>query len=273
MSPQPTVRPAAPAVLARVDVVAASLGAQVSAARKRRRWTTQEVADRAGVSRALVYRVERGDQSTLETYVRLGRVLGLVSKRRWRIPERGHGRITQRTRTRRDRRDARRPPCGAGLAGDRRRALSALPVRGASRSRGHRSDRTRPPAPRGQDVDPQRRRARRVVEREAAVPGEGTRGAACDPGRVSLRDPRSHDRLDRGLPPRAPSPCGDVSDPRAGRPDRVRGVVGGRRSRVPGVRSRTSSCSIRSSGRGPCHGPGSRRSRRFDRGMPGIERR
>jgi transcriptional regulator with XRE-family HTH domain len=77
MSPQPTVRPAAPAVLARVDVVAASLGAQVCAARKRRRWSTQQVADRAGVSRALVYRVERGDQSTLETYVRLGAVLGL----------------------------------------------------------------------------------------------------------------------------------------------------------------------------------------------------
>jgi transcriptional regulator with XRE-family HTH domain len=77
MSPQPTVRPAAPAVLARVDVVAASLGAQVSAARKRRRWTTQQLADRAGVSRALVYRVERGDLSTLETYVRFGAVLGL----------------------------------------------------------------------------------------------------------------------------------------------------------------------------------------------------
>jgi len=77
MSPQPTIRPAAPAVLARVEVLAVGLGAEVRTARERRRWTTRQLADRVGVSRALVYRVERGEPSTLETYARLGAALGL----------------------------------------------------------------------------------------------------------------------------------------------------------------------------------------------------
>lgn len=37
------------------------LGSLVRAARKQRRLTTQEVADRAGVSRGLVQRIEKGD--------------------------------------------------------------------------------------------------------------------------------------------------------------------------------------------------------------------
>jgi transcriptional regulator with XRE-family HTH domain len=77
MSPQPTIRPTAPAVLARVEALAVSLGAEVRAERERRRWTTKQLADRAGVSRALVYRVERGEPSTFETYARLGAALGL----------------------------------------------------------------------------------------------------------------------------------------------------------------------------------------------------
>jgi len=76
MSPQPTIRPATPAVLARVEALAVSLGAEVRAARSRRPWTTRQLAERAGVSRALVYRVERGEPSTLETYARLGTALG-----------------------------------------------------------------------------------------------------------------------------------------------------------------------------------------------------
>ena len=36
-----------------------------------------QLAERAGVSRALVYRVERGEPTTLETYARLGTALGL----------------------------------------------------------------------------------------------------------------------------------------------------------------------------------------------------
>ncbi len=77
MSPFRTVQPATPAVLARVTVICAVLGAQVRAARVRRRWTTERLALEAGISRSLVYLVERGNTTTLETYVRLGAALGL----------------------------------------------------------------------------------------------------------------------------------------------------------------------------------------------------
>jgi transcriptional regulator with XRE-family HTH domain len=77
MSPFRTVQPASPAVLARVTVICAALGTQVRAARVRRRWTTRRLALEAGVSRTLVYLVERGDPTCLETYVRLGAALGL----------------------------------------------------------------------------------------------------------------------------------------------------------------------------------------------------
>jgi len=77
MSPFRTVQPATPPVLARVTVICAALGAQIRAARVRRRWTTGRLALEAGVSRTLVYLVERGDPTSLETYVRLGAALGL----------------------------------------------------------------------------------------------------------------------------------------------------------------------------------------------------
>jgi transcriptional regulator with XRE-family HTH domain len=77
MSPFRTVQPASPAILARVTVICAALGTQVRAARARRRWTTGRLALEAGVSRTLVYLVERGDPTSPETYVRLGAALGL----------------------------------------------------------------------------------------------------------------------------------------------------------------------------------------------------
>ncbi|MFH0751029.1 MAG: helix-turn-helix domain-containing protein [Chloroflexota bacterium] len=77
MSPFRTVKPATPAVLARVTAICAILGEQVRAARVRRRWTTGRLADQAGVSRTLVYLVERGEPTTMETYARLGGALGL----------------------------------------------------------------------------------------------------------------------------------------------------------------------------------------------------
>jgi hypothetical protein len=43
----------------------------------RRRWTTGRLAREAGISRSLVYLVERGDPTTIETYARLGAALGL----------------------------------------------------------------------------------------------------------------------------------------------------------------------------------------------------
>ncbi len=77
MSPLPRLKPAAPAALARMASVGATLGAEVRAARGRKRWSTARLADEAGVSRSLVYLVERGQATTLETYARLGTALGL----------------------------------------------------------------------------------------------------------------------------------------------------------------------------------------------------
>jgi transcriptional regulator with XRE-family HTH domain len=77
MSPFQTVKPATPAVLAHVTAICAALGAQVRAARVRRHWTTERLAHEAGVSRTLVYLVERGEPTTMETYARLGVALGL----------------------------------------------------------------------------------------------------------------------------------------------------------------------------------------------------
>ncbi len=77
MSRFPRVGTAPPAVVARLATVAAGLGAEVREARMRRRWTTERLAAEAGVSRTMVYLVERGERSTMETYARLGAALGL----------------------------------------------------------------------------------------------------------------------------------------------------------------------------------------------------
>jgi transcriptional regulator with XRE-family HTH domain len=77
MSPFRTVRPSSAATRARVDAIHAAAGGEVRAARRRRRWSCDRLADEAGVSRTLVYLVERGEPTTLETYARLGAALGL----------------------------------------------------------------------------------------------------------------------------------------------------------------------------------------------------
>jgi transcriptional regulator with XRE-family HTH domain len=77
MSRFPRAGSAPPAVAARLSAVAAGLGAQAREARLRRRWTTERLAAEAGVSRTLVYLVERGERTTIETYARLGAALGL----------------------------------------------------------------------------------------------------------------------------------------------------------------------------------------------------
>jgi DNA-binding XRE family transcriptional regulator len=76
MSPFRTVRPASAATLARVDAIHAAAGEAVRTARCRRRWSCDRLADEAGVSRTLVYLVERGEPTSLDTYVRLGAALG-----------------------------------------------------------------------------------------------------------------------------------------------------------------------------------------------------
>lgn len=77
MSPFRTVQPAAPSAQARRTAICSTLGAQVRAARLRRRWTTERLARETGLSRALVYLVERGDPTTIETYARFGTALGM----------------------------------------------------------------------------------------------------------------------------------------------------------------------------------------------------
>ena len=62
---------------ARRTAICSTLGAQVRAARLRRRWTTERLARETGLSRALVYLVERGDPTTIETYARFGTALGM----------------------------------------------------------------------------------------------------------------------------------------------------------------------------------------------------
>lgn len=77
MSPFRTARPAPPAVLASLTAIHVSLGAEVRAERLRRRWTIDRLAREAGLSRTLVYLVERGEPTRLETCARLGAALGL----------------------------------------------------------------------------------------------------------------------------------------------------------------------------------------------------
>ena len=61
-----------------------ALGTAVRAARKRAAWSQQELADRSGVSRVLVARVERGlGNPTWETVVRLSSVLGMRLEATW----------------------------------------------------------------------------------------------------------------------------------------------------------------------------------------------
>jgi len=54
------------------------LGEDLSTWRRLRRLTVLEVADRAGVSRSTVLRLEAGDGSTLENLLRVARALGVL---------------------------------------------------------------------------------------------------------------------------------------------------------------------------------------------------
>ena len=124
---------------------------------------------------------------------------------------------------------------GTGPAGDGRRAVPALPVRRAGRPRGRRPGRPGPPPPRGEDRDPERRRACRSVERQAPVPRAGAREPARGPERLPVRDARPHGRLDRRMPQGAEAPRGVDPLARAGRWCRIRGRWRGGVPATPGV--------------------------------------
>lgn len=71
-----------------VERIAHHAGAVVRDERIRRRWTIRELADRAGVSPALVHAVEDGRPATLESYARLAHPLGLRPELELLGPER-----------------------------------------------------------------------------------------------------------------------------------------------------------------------------------------
>ena len=65
--------PAAQAALLRMAV---SGGQWLRAERRRRTWTLEEAADRAGIAIGVVHRIEAGKTASLESYARLGVALG-----------------------------------------------------------------------------------------------------------------------------------------------------------------------------------------------------
>ena len=77
MSPATFAGPLPPAVHHALVALAVELGASVAARREARGWSRQRLAAEAGVSRSLVYLVERGESASIEAYVRLGSALRL----------------------------------------------------------------------------------------------------------------------------------------------------------------------------------------------------
>lgn len=77
MSPAKFLDLAPAAVESAISRAWAGFGIELREARLARRWTTQYLADRAGVSRSLVYLAERGERISLDAAVRLATALGL----------------------------------------------------------------------------------------------------------------------------------------------------------------------------------------------------
>ena len=65
-------------VLPRFEVLLTQMGENIKLARKRRKLTTMQVAERAGIARSTLYLVEKGDPSVaMGAYFNVLRVLGL----------------------------------------------------------------------------------------------------------------------------------------------------------------------------------------------------
>ncbi len=77
MSPASFTSPASPAVRQALVALAVELGAAAADARSSRGWSRQRLAREAGVSRSLVYLVERGEAASIEAYVRIASALRL----------------------------------------------------------------------------------------------------------------------------------------------------------------------------------------------------
>lgn len=72
MTRTPTPRP--------VRLAVEHIGQDLQTWRKLRGLTTAQVADRAGLSRPTVELLERGHPSSLETYLRIARALGILDR-------------------------------------------------------------------------------------------------------------------------------------------------------------------------------------------------
>jgi transcriptional regulator with XRE-family HTH domain len=77
MSPARFTAPTATAVRAALDRVWANFGQAVRDARTGRRWTSADLARRAGAWRSLTYLIERGDAASFEACARVATALGL----------------------------------------------------------------------------------------------------------------------------------------------------------------------------------------------------
>jgi len=77
MSPATFAKPGPESVSIALNRVWAQFGAQVRDARIARHWTAVELARRAGVSRTIVYTIERGGAASLEAAARLSGALSL----------------------------------------------------------------------------------------------------------------------------------------------------------------------------------------------------
>lgn len=77
MSPASFATPAPESIRAAGRRLWVAFGLQIRAARRARRWTVAALAERAGVSRSLVYLVESGESASTEAALRLAASLGL----------------------------------------------------------------------------------------------------------------------------------------------------------------------------------------------------
>lgn len=77
MSPRSFARPASKPVLASVRRLWVGFGLQLRNARLARRWTVRSLADKAGVSRSVVYLLEAGEPASPVAAIRLASALGL----------------------------------------------------------------------------------------------------------------------------------------------------------------------------------------------------
>ena len=71
------------------EAILGEIGARLQTERLNRNLTAQEIADRAGVSLATIYKVEQGGNHSVRTLVRILRALDLVSRIEALLPDQG----------------------------------------------------------------------------------------------------------------------------------------------------------------------------------------